>query len=235
MTTNLNPDVEEPMKNLAIFPGIGNPHSEEYSPVYDLLKRLAQQHGYHKIEVLTWPGQGKADNKLLNFSAAFEVAFTWARSQESRGIKFDILGRSFGTLVAMNLAVKHTSPCLNRIICWGPSPFSTYWDYFVRRIDETTDSSLDKGTRIDHNLFDELIPMEFLAKENKYPVKFIRGDQDALCPESFFHVLQTICVDHAKVEFGVVTGAKHEVKPSAPSSVLAAYEAILFSTGETHE
>ena len=60
MTNKIDKIADESLVNLGIFPGIGNPQSEEYSPVYDLIMRLAKKHGYQTAEVLTWPGQNQA-------------------------------------------------------------------------------------------------------------------------------------------------------------------------------
>lgn len=230
-TTDFDPAAECPPTVLGVFPGIGSPKTKAYSPVYDLLAALALRRGYQRVDVVTWPGQTEGDDERLSFPAALAKARDWVHSQEHGGTGFDILGRSFGTLVAMNIAVEDRPRFLNRLMCWGPSPFSTYWAYFVRNQAQTVASSLAKGTRIDPDLFVELIPMEILAAENEYPVRFVRGDRDELCPEAFFRLLQSACEGRRTVSFGVVSGAAHEVKSSDPAQVRLDYETALFSTG----
>lgn len=90
--------------DLLIFPGGGSPNAKLYKKVYDLLIREAKNRRYDAVSVLSWPGhcnkQGRVDSELT-MESALRDATKRILEQERLRRKYHILGRSFGTIVAV--------------------------------------------------------------------------------------------------------------------------------------
>ncbi len=116
-------------KTLLVFPGAGSPGNPLYSKVYGLIERGALENGYNSVDLsVRWSGQSENESEtsgILNFRSAVETVSSHIRKYEDAGTPYNILGRSFGTYVALKIAETLHPKLLGKIILWGvPSSFA---------------------------------------------------------------------------------------------------------------
>jgi hypothetical protein len=89
---------------LLVFVGAGSPELPQYQDVYELLQKAAPQYGYTETDwSIRWNGQGQqphlCDEPIRLTTAVGDGSRKIAKYEES-GLEYDLLGRSFGGLVA---------------------------------------------------------------------------------------------------------------------------------------
>jgi pimeloyl-ACP methyl ester carboxylesterase len=207
-------------KDLLIFPGGGSPENSLYHKVYDLLQTEAKNAGYERVSVLSWPGHSDYKNEFssdLSMSGAMEVALARIREQEESSRAFDILARSFGTMVAL-ACVKESAPCgLGKLILWGPPPFWLMWELFEKDLHANASKNLSKGLCVSPEFFSGLTPVEYLLRDINVETTVATGQLDPYSTPEFHGYLETMHGTQAHIRFpGPVVGCGHEVTADNP-------------------
>ncbi|MFB6198400.1 MAG: alpha/beta fold hydrolase, partial [Halobacteriaceae archaeon] len=208
---------------LLVFPGGGNPSHQKYQSAYRLFKNEAPRYGYDEIDVsLRWPGHFTADvnhGEELTFDAGVSTALDYLREHEQQDERFDIVARSFGTLVSAQCAVDIRFEKLRKLILWGAPPFWLFWEMWVRDLDRSRKEGLAKGIQIGESFFSTLVPFEELIQELSYPVLVAGGSEDDFSPPAFRKYLKSLVSEKQNVVFDNVDGASHVVDGDSRPSV----------------
>lgn len=207
-------------KDLLIFPGGGSPENPLYRKVYHLLQTEAKNVGYEGVSVLSWPGHSDRENEFsseLSFGGAMGVALARIREQEESLHSFDILARSFGTMVALTCAKESVPHCLGKLILWGPPPFWLMWELFEKGFQANASKNLSKGLRIAPEFFSGLRPVEYLLKDIKVETTVATGQLDPYSTPAFHDYLKAMYGTRADIRFpDPVVGCEHEVTADNP-------------------
>ncbi len=221
---------------LVIFPGAGSPLNLKYSSVYDLLTRLALRNGYDGVDgPLVWPGQAAGDGEVLSLPSAVNVAATFCAKLESSTQSYDILGRSFGCVVALKLAVEKELKNLRKLILWGPPQFWLQWEMCELDSARTVRSCAEKGTSIDGTFFPSFVPVEYLISRIAHDVILATGERDRFCSHDYLAHLSAIRTAYRNPDLpgtievtNPVQGAEHEITEAASEKTIRDYENALF-------
>lgn len=219
------------MNKLLIFPGVGSPENMEYEPVYSLLEKGAKGYGYDQVSICHWPGQSATETDILTLGGAVEIAKDAINSCENEEGEYSILGRSFGTIVAARVLSEIKPTRLNRVIMWGPPPYSVLWKLFKLEIDKSKQTAKGKGTRIDNSFFDSIIPFESLILSIDHTTVIATGTEDPWVPPSFIGYLETLLHGKNNLSFRVVNGAGHDCSTKCPVEVQKEYLQKLLDEG----
>jgi alpha-beta hydrolase superfamily lysophospholipase len=200
--------------DLLIFPGGGSPESLLYRKVYELLKIEARANGYETISLLCWPGhsyKGGCFDSELTMEGALRVATKRILEQEKLGREYHLLGRSFGTIIAVASIQDIETPNLKKLILWGPPPFWLLWKLFVKDLEKYREVALDKGLNISKNFFSSVIPFETLVENIEVDTIVATGTGDPYSTPAFLNYLKAICSNNQQIQFKLVENCKHEV------------------------
>ncbi len=207
-------------KDLLIFPGGGSPENSLYRKVYDLLQAEAKNVGYEDISVLSWPGHSDDKNEFssdLSMRGAMEIALASIEEQEESSRSFDILARSFGTVVALSCARAKPPRGLGRLILWGPPPFWLMWELFGNDPHANGSKYLNKGLRVSREFFSGLSPVEFLLRNITVETTVATGELDPYCTPEFHSYLKAMHGTQERIRFPEpVVGCGHEVTADNP-------------------
>lgn len=219
-------------RTLLIAPGAGDPNSELYKQVYELLVSLARAEGYSDIDTfIRWPGQFSFHGpSILTVEHAVAVLGERLARYEVTGVQYDILARSFGCCVVL-LAAEEFHLCnLNRIILWGAIPHWKVWQLFVEEFEASCKQGLEKGVRFDERLYKSCVPLEVLLPRCRFPVRFANAENDGLLSTGFVDYLKNdICAANQLVYFAApVPGASHEITASLALEIQQLYRTALF-------
>lgn len=220
--------------NLLIFPGAGNPDTDQYKQVYDVIRRETKQYGYDSVLCdVRWPGHTTDDEygsaPSLTIPSAIVVAKAKIASMPDG--PFTVLARSFGCFVALKMAQDlPTSIRLPaQMILWGPAPYWRMWEIFKGDLDGAQKQAHTKGAKIDGQFFAAIEPLESLIKKVSIPTIIASGAEDEYCELAFINYLREITKDNPLVRIKKpVEGAKHEVTDKAGPKVIQEYAAALF-------
>ena len=193
--------------------------------VYDLIDAMAQNCGFEVTSVVEWPGQSRNDGRILNLAGAEKTALE-ALMQLKPYDSFSVLARSFGCIVAGSVFAKVSAP--ERLILWGPPSYPILWRLFKRDINSTLRVAENKGTTLDPNVFESLIPFEELYDGLPKKTSFVTGARDMYTTPQFLDFLKASANPSKGFRFRIVNEAGHEVDCEAPVNVLAEYRAALF-------
>lgn len=216
-------------KKLLILPGIGSPENELYSQVYKLITEGAHSYGYTDVKICLYPGQRKTGIDELTLPGAVNAAMVEVDNFQRNGGKFAILARSFGNIVAGKLLQEDPSLNIDRVICYGPSPYPVMWDFFVKNREHSIAVAKEKGTRVAVNFFEGLVPVESLIPSMSCKVVVVAGSDDPYIPPEFIDYLKSLVgpqIDN--FDFRVVQGCPHEVSYNQPYNVQIYYLENLF-------
>lgn len=210
---------------LIIFPGAGDPHSAEYSKVYELLREKGGSFGYSEVDTsVRWPGQFLSNPETtaaLNLKSAVAAARSALNKCETSGEPYDILARSFGTSVALAATMEENHPNLRRIILWGAVPHWKVWELFVQNFESVKRISQEKGVRIDREFYGSCEPTEALLLKNPHQIVVAVGSRDKYSSREFHYYLLTLLMGKTNVTFRPpVEGAPHEVTGDLPDQVV---------------
>jgi pimeloyl-ACP methyl ester carboxylesterase len=217
---------------LIVLPGGGSPDNELYSKVYNLLGAEAINFGYEYVDTsLRWPGHSNKKGIMsgkLTLDGAMEIAVSTIQEYEDKGKEYDLLGRSFGTIVATKYAIAYKPKSLRKIILWGPPPYWLLWQMFFRDIDTNSKIAAGKGLYLDDTFFPSIVPIESMIPILDNHTVIATGTKDPYSKPSFISYLWN-CVSHKiNFSFRIVEGAIHEVtyETSSPDVVRAYLEAL---------
>ena len=218
---------------LLIFVGAGSPELSQYRDVYELLQLAAPRYGYTDVDwSLRWEGQGlqpQLCSEPLQLSTAVDKGVRKIVEFERLGTEYDIVGRSFGALVAAACVVPRWPKNLRKLILWGPPVYWKMYDKFVRDFEESRKYNLTKGVRIESNYFSSLVPLESLVNELSGPVRLATGSRDTYCsPEFLTYVLSLRENASEQLTVRVANDASYEVTPQSPPYVVSSYLDALF-------
>lgn len=217
---------------LIIFPGGGSPHSVLYSKVYSLLETEAAKFGYAGVDCsISWPGQaleGAPATAPLTLQGAEKVAAAKIAEYENQGIPYDLVGRSFGALIAAKCATALKPRLLRKVVFWGPSAFWLLWQKFVRDLATNQQEASANGLTLDESYFPSLEPFESLVQRVEYPMTIATGSEDIYSSPGYLAYLGSILAHKKNVRLTLVQGAPHEVTRDLPQEVVGAYLRALF-------
>lgn len=218
---------------LVIFPGGGSPDNDHYRKVYKLLQERGNEYGYSCVEVLRWPGHadetGCDPGSRLTLDGALESANNKLDELESACEPYRVLGRSFGTLVAAQVATTRDLKAVNRFVLWGAFPYWIGWKLCKKQLGDMLEKFKSRGMYIDETYFDSLVPIEAILGEIRYETLFATGTEDPYSPPYYLAYLKLLVGASSRISFcAPVIGAPHEVTADADSAVVAAYcQAVL--------
>ena len=219
--------------NLIIFPGGGSPNNKLYKNVYALLSTSAKNYGYKKVDTsVIYPGHIDSAghvNAKLTLDGAIEVAYLKVKEYDEKGLKYDILGRSFGTIVAVKIATDKKLNHLRKIILWGPPPYWLIWQMFSRDLKENIKIAKTKGLHIDKKFFLSAKPIESMLQSLEYPTVIATGTKDPYSKPFYINYLWNCVAHKTNFHFRVIEDAPHEVtKEKCSPEVVTAYLECLF-------
>lgn len=217
------------LKKLIVFPGGGSPQNQLYSSVYALLEKGARSFGYHDVRLCTWPGQCAGDGKSLDFMSAVEAGKQMIIEIEDLGVPYDILGRSFGCIVAAKIAGYIPLKNLGRIVMWGPPPYSVLWDVFKKNFEAAQIKANSKGTILSQNFFDSITPIESLLPSINHSCVIATGTEDPYVPPTYLDYLQYLVSSRDNFAFREAEKCPHEVTEEMPEEVKSEYLAKIFN------
>jgi hypothetical protein len=218
---------------LLIFPGGGNPSHREYKDAYDLLAENAPRYGYDEVDIsLRWPGQFTENERAddaLTFDGAVDAASSYLSQHEQEKERFDIVSRSFGTLVAARSAIGDQPAKLRKLIFWGVPPYWLFWRRWKRDLEANRKMGLRKGIRIEESFFSSLVPFEETIPELPYPAVVATGTNDEVAQPAFLKYLASLVSEEQDIDFRVVDDAPHVVDSDSPADVRKGYLEALFT------
>lgn len=219
-------------KKLVVFPGAGSPTNTLYSNVYGLIERGALKNGYDSVDLsVKWSGQIENDSETsesLNFHSALKTASDYVSEYEEAGLPYDILGRSFGTYVALKIVHILQPKLLGRLILWGVPPFWHMWELYVRDFDETFEIAKTKGVLISRDTFSSFEAIEPIMQKINYPVIIASGTKDTHSTEGDIKSFRA-SIGNKFVQFKEpVKDAPHEVTDKHPEALINEYFKALF-------
>lgn len=221
--------------NLIIFPGGGSPNNKLYIDVYALLSTGAKNYGYRKVDTsVIYPGHidstGNVSGKLT-LDGAIEAAYSKVKEYDKKGLKYDFLGRSFGTIVAVKIATDKKLKHLRKIILWGPPPYWLIWQMFSRDLKENIKIAKIKGLHIDKTFFLSIEPLESMLESLEYPTVIATGTKDPYSKPAYINYLWNCIAHKTNFSFRIVEDAPHEVtKQKCSQKIVKAYLKCLFET-----
>ncbi len=223
--------------NLLVLPGGGNPDtSTTYRKVYELIAREARKYGYAQVySDIRWPGHvssGESYDNVPSLTLSGAVSVVIAAINNLPDEPFTILGRSFGSFVALKLA-DHENEMVKRPvknILWGPDPYWQLWRDFVKDLEVNKAIAKEKGLKVDATSFASMEPIEVLLRKITIPTLVTSGSLDTGCTRSFMTYLSSITEgnDMVRVNKIPVNGAKHEVTDDDAADVIDSYCKALF-------
>ena len=211
-------------KKLLVFPGVGSPENLFYSDVYTLIEEGARRFAFDEIRICSWPGQKRTSNDKLTLHGAVSIAKEVIKEAENHSESYSIFCRSFGTIVCAKALNEIAVSGLDRIILWGPPPYSVLWGLFKRDFETTRKKALEKGTRIGGEFFNSITPIETLLPISSLNKKTLiaTGTGDKYSPPTFIDYLKSL-KDCADIRSAVVQDAEHEVSYKCPEKVREEY------------
>ena len=220
--------------NLIIFPGGGSPTNEMYRKVYDLLAGAATNYGYQNIDTsITYPGHADNDGKSsgkLTLDGAIGMAISSVQEYETKGLQYDFLGRSFGTIVATKIATDRKLKYLRKVILWGPPPYWLIWQMFVRDLKENIKIANEKGLHVDATFFPSLEPLESMLPLLEHRTVVATGTKDPHSKPIYINYLSNCVVHKFNFLFRIVENAPHEVtRENCTPEIVSSYEEALFT------
>ncbi len=219
---------------LVIFPGGGSPGNPKYASVYSLLEHEAKKFGYTSTySSLQWSGH---ENKgVLTLDGALQIAHAKLDELEADSDKYDILARSFGCYVALNIALDKKPKGLRKIILWGPPPYWLMWEMWCKLLETWKPKAFEKGLSVDEKLFPSVEPIEWMLPQISYETVVATGTQDSYVSQAYLRYLESLVQERKSDKIcqsiifkDAVLGAVHEVTEDSPRPVIEAYLKALF-------
>ena len=157
-----------------------------------------------------------------------ETASDYIRRYEDARKPYDILGRSFGTYVALKITETLQPKFLGRLILWGVPPFWHMWELYVRDFSETFEVAKTKGVLISRDSFSSLEPVEPIMKKITCPVIIASGTEDSHSTPNDINSFKAL-IKNKHIHFkDPVEGAPHEVSEDLSKSLITEYHKALF-------
>lgn len=207
------------MTMLIVFPGAGSPSSTKYSEVYSLISRRASDYGFTSTQICTWPGHLISSGDVLSLPGAEAVAEEAIKDAERAPENYVILARSFGCMVALKTISHLSLQKLSHLVLWGPPPYWVLWQVFKKNTAKAVDEAASKGTSINENFFDSIIPFEELLCGTTVRTILATGELDPYSTPAFADYLKAISQSKNNNYIEVrpmVPGVGHEVTTDIP-------------------
>lgn len=223
------------INKLVIFPGAGSPDAREYRKAYAVFTQYGERYGINEIDTtIRWPGQ-TLNYAILSETLTFSTSLVLARrriEELEKGTSYVILGRSYGTMVALRAVLDCKPQKMQSMILWGPPPLWRLWEGFVRDWHTEQQAALRRGTRLADDFFSQLQPIESLcchAASANIPIVIATGEVDQYSPPTFLDYLESLTrhCDCIKVK-RPVKGAGHTITTDSPREVIEDYMSALF-------
>lgn len=229
--------------NLIVLPGAGSPLSTGQGPVYDLLRECGNSRGWD-VEILVYNGAGHGDPTTFPESAGSGLTQAGALAAVrdrllAAPLGSRVLARSFGcnVILAALRDLDGLAARLDTVALWGPVSEKTYVKAFVddpEGIETQNRTGRDKArdvvfspefyTTMDST--ERLMAAQQRAPHLKY--RLCTGTEDASSLPEFSRYLCEIAARPGVVAVEPVVGARHEVLPSDPPAVVAAFLDFVF-------
>jgi len=200
-------------RTLYILSGAGDPANDLYREVYNLIGSHAKALGYTEVITQGWPGQGSfPDSAVLNQRDSVDLAIELLALAERKEEKYDVICRSFGTMVFLDACRRVRLKGVGFVSLWGIPAYDELHRLFVDELDETIRTSKDKGVSVDHTLFPSLLPAPTLLKrfDQAFPLNVLWGSKDKYCSRTYFQYLRE-ANNAPNIQFRILEGLVHEV------------------------
>lgn len=200
-------------KKLIILSGAGDPENEKYKKVYNLITNYAKKLNYEDIIIHGWTGQeSNAKKGVLNMTESTESAILLFKKIESDNVPYDVICRSFGTGVFLNMCQKLELSKIGFASLWGIPAYTSFYELFKEKIEETKILSKNKGVNIDDTFFDTVIPFDLLLNKfnQEFKVNIINGSQDVYSPPAYYLFMKNY-FKRKNLNFSFIDELPHEV------------------------
>lgn len=200
-------------RKLIILSGAGDPENEKYKKVYYIISKFAKAINYNEIVIHGWKGQDSNSRKgLLNMTEATNSALLLFKKHEESEVGYDVICRSFGTGVFLNVCQKLELKIIGFATLWGMPSYTNMYKIFKEDIVETIESSKNKGVNLDNTFFDSIIPFDLLLDrfEQKFRINIVNGTNDIYSPVAFYNFLME-SFKNKNITFSLIDGLPHEV------------------------
>lgn len=201
-------------RKLIILSGTGDPENETYKKVYNVIVEHANKLNYREIFIQGWKGQGSFIEKgFLNMNDATESAILLFEKIERDSDEYDVICRSFGTGVFLNLCQKVVLKKIGFVSLWGMPTYSIMYEILKEKIQETIYNARNKGVNIDETCFESIIPFDSLLYRfnQNFRVNIINGSEDIYSPPAFNQFLKS-STNNKNFYFTLIPGLAHEVE-----------------------
>ena len=202
------------IRKLIILSGAGDPENPKYMKVYNLIVDYAKRLNYGEIIIQNWKGQDSFMEKgFLNMKDATNTATHLFMNIEDSGNEYDVICRSFGAGVFLNVCQNLQLQKIGFASLWGISTYTAAYELFKEKIKETIESSKSKGVAFDETFFESVIPFDLLLCRfnQNFRVNIISGAADIISPPAFNGYLKE-SIKNENLHFSSpISGLLHEV------------------------
>lgn len=200
-------------KKLVILSGAGDPENEKYKKVYDLIIHYAKTLCYSEIIIHGWKGQDSYSEKgFLNMTDATVSAISFFEKLEKDNVRYDVICRSFGTGVFLNLCQTVELKNIGFSSLWGLPMYTAFYELFKENMETTIISSRKKGVNVENSFFHSVIPFELLLSRFKqsFRLNIVNGTEDIYSTPDFYNFLVR-SIKCKNISFSLIEGLPHEV------------------------
>jgi hypothetical protein len=200
-------------RKLVVLPGGGDPQHVSYKDVYAVILDFAKNMGYEEWIIQGWRGHTSCPGKgVINFDEATESALSLFAEIERMSVGYDVICRSFGTGVFLDVCQKKRLKGIGFATLWGMPSYTKFYELYKEGISLQSVKSKDKGLSIDATFFDTLVPYELLLErfDQDFTLKFLSGELDVVCPPEFNNFLKKH-IKNANIRFKNILGLPHEL------------------------
>lgn len=200
-------------RKLIILSGGGDPENEKYKKVYNVILGFAKKLNYEETLIKGWKGQHSySEDGFINMGEATESAISLFNETEEQDVSYDVICRSFGTGVFLNICQKIDLRNIGFATLWGMPSYTTFYKLYKENILSESELSKNKGLNIDETFFESVIPFELLLGRfnRNFRVNFVSGSEDVVCTPAFNDFLKQ-SIKNNNIQFSIITGLPHEV------------------------
>jgi hypothetical protein len=200
-------------KKLVILPGGGDPENEIYKQVYSVIINYAKAVGYNEIEIKKWKGHlSNPEVGNLDMNEATDSAIHFFEKLENEGNQYNVICRSFGTGVFLNVCQKTILNKIEFASLWGIPTYTSFYELFKEKPADGIVKAKSKGLNIDESFFESVVPFDLLLRryDQKFRLNIVNGSEDIYSPPAFHNYLKAI-KSEPNIFYSLVDGP-HEIQ-----------------------
>lgn len=203
------------LKALFVLPGGGDPNFELYKKVYYIISHFSPRNEYENVEILSYPGHlsFSESNNDLEVQSSVESVINYFLDKENKKESYDVICRSYGCSVFMNILLDCNLQYVDKITFWGPSPYLNYYKVIMKDEEVGTEIGLEKGVRLSSKTFNSIAPIEIQLMKYKgtQTIRIGTGELDKHCKPIFLDFLNEYLDKDKRFVYQVIPGVGHEV------------------------